>query len=373
MFSQVIGPRGPGTAGEEAALRWAALALTHAGLEPEEDRFPTAGSVFRPHLVAAVGMLAAFALYPFLPWPATVLAAVVVVSEILELTLRPNPLQWVLPRTRSGNVFAVVEPSGQPEQDLVLVGHLDTQRTPKIFSSPGWFRAYRIFSTVAFMGFVLTVPAYALGAAFRWPWVWPASTVTAVFALLLAALCLEADGSPFTAGANDNATGAGLVLVLAQELAARPLARTRVWYVCTGSEEALHEGARTFFRRHLPRMTRPRALVFEMLGCAGPAWLVKEGIVLPLYSDRTLRALASKVAAENPDIGAHPVRLTGGVTEMSDALLAGVPAITLIGLTREGAAPHWHLPTDTWDKIDPEVLGRAHRFALELVRAVDAT
>jgi len=372
MLSSVIGPRGPGSAGEEAALRWASLALTHAGLNPEEDRFVTAGSVFRPHLVAALGMLASFALYPFLRWPAAVLAAAVVVSEILELTLRPNPLQWVLPKAPSGNVFAVVEPSGHPEQDLVLIGHLDTQRTPKIFSSPGWFLAYRAYSTVTFTVFVLTALAYALGAAFGWPWVWPASTVTAVLALLLVALCLEAERSPFTAGANDNATGAGLVLALAEELAARPLKRTRVWCLCTGSEEALHEGARTFFRRHLPQMVRPRALVFEMLGCAGPAWLLREGIVLPLYSDRSLRALAARVAGENPQLGAYPTRLTGGVTEMSDALLAGVPAITLIGVTREGRAPYWHLPTDTWDKVDPEVLGRAQRFALELVRAVDA-
>lgn len=369
-----IGPRGPATPGESRALDYCSKSLAAAGLSPREDRFMSAGSVFRPHIVAALGIVAAFALYRFAPWPAAALATLVLVSEVLELTLHPNPLQWVLPRKPSGNVFAVLEPAGEVAQDLVLMGHVDTQRTPLIFRSPGWFAAYRAFSTVAFCSFLLMAAGYVIGAAtggLLWRWTWPASGVTAALALLLLAMCVEGDLSPFTAGANDNATGAGLVLTLAGDLQARPLGRTRVWLVCSGSEEALHEGARAFFRTHRAEMRSPRAVVLEMLGCSGPAWVVSEGIVLRVHSDPALRALAAGVAADNPELGAYPAKLEGAVTEMADALAAGVPAITLIGLTPEGKGPYWHLPTDTVDKMDPAAMARNYTYVRAVVDAID--
>ncbi len=44
---------------------------------------------------------------------------------------------------------------------------------------------------------------------------------------------MDTDSTPFDAGANDNASGAGLVLALAEQLRATPLAHTRVWLVCS--------------------------------------------------------------------------------------------------------------------------------------------
>lgn len=371
-LAQDTGARGPATGGEDKALDYCLQAFRSAGLEPREDRFASAGSVFRPHLAAALGMLGAFALYPFFPWPAAALAVAVTASEVLELTLRPNPLQWVLPKRPSRNIYAVIEPEGPVKQDAVIMGHADTQRTPVIFSSAGWLTAYRIFSALAFAVFLLTAVGYVLGALLGWPWIWPASLATALSAAVLLAICVEADLSPFTAGANDNATGAGLVLTLAGETAARPLANTRLWLVCSGCEEALHEGARTFFRTHRREMTNPRAIVFEMLGCSGPAWVASEGIVLRIFSDPGLRALAAGVARRHPELGAYPVSVVGGVTEMADALAAGVPAITVIGLTPDGVGPHWHRATDTFDKMNPEIMERNHRFVLALLNALDA-
>ncbi|HSW09699.1 MAG TPA: hypothetical protein VLK32_02225, partial [Bacillota bacterium] len=182
-----IGPRGPATKAEARALDYCRDALTALGLPVGEDRFRSAGSVFRPHLVAGVGILAAFALYPlFVPvsrWLAAALALAVVLSEILELTLRPNPLSWVLPKFPGRNVFGKAEPSAPAEQDLVLVGHVDTQRTPRIFSTPRWFTAYRIFSTLVFASFAVLAVLYWLGAITGWPWVWAASSPAALFAV----------------------------------------------------------------------------------------------------------------------------------------------------------------------------------------------
>ena len=72
-----------------------------------------------------------------------------------------------------------------------------------------------------------------------------------LFAVILAAICIEADSTPFTAGANDNATAAGMVLTLAEQFRKKPLEHTRVWAVCTGCEEVQHYGMIDFYRRHL--------------------------------------------------------------------------------------------------------------------------
>ena len=133
----------------------------------------------------------------------------------------------------------------------------------------------------------------------------------------------------------------------------------------------MHEGARHFFSTHKREMKQPRTINFEMLGCAGPAWLVREGIVTPLRPSPDLRDLAERIARENPGLGAYPAKLAGGVTEASDSVNAGVPAITLMGMTRDNQAPHWHRMTDTSDKMDPGVMARAYGFAWEMLRGID--
>ena len=55
-----------------------------------------------------------------------------------------------------------------------------------------------------------------------------------------------AERTPFTAGANDNASAVGLVLTLAEAPVSPPLAHTRVWQACTGCEEVQHYGADPF-------------------------------------------------------------------------------------------------------------------------------
>ena len=167
----------------------------------------------------------------------------------------------------------------------MLAGHLDSQRTPFIFRSPAHVKLYDSFTTLAFITFFAQALLYTLSIFFPWPWVWDATIPTALCAVLLAAICIEADLTPFTAGANDNATAAGMVLTLAEHFTKQPLQHTRVWAVCTGCEEVQHYGMIDFYKRHRADLKNPKALIFEMLGCAGPAWLTSEGIIIPFKAD----------------------------------------------------------------------------------------
>lgn len=374
-LAEEIGPRGSTTPGERRAAEYCASALEHLGLAPQIETFPAPRSIFLPHVVGSAAFLLAFAIYPMAGQVSAAAAALLSVfalaSELLELGFRDNPWRWILPKGTSQNVVATLPPAGEHRHDLVLMGHVDSQRTPLIFKSPAWVKVYEAFTTVAFILFLMQCLLYLAGTVTQWVWIWPLSIPSAAGAVLLAALCIQADLTPFTKGANDNASAVGLVLALAEHFKADPLQHTRLWLACTGNEEVEHFGAIDFFRSHRSQFKNPRGLVFESLGCAGPAWLTREGIIVPFHSNPEMAALAEKLSGEHPQWGAFPTFIRSGNTEMANALQAGIPAIALVGNDRQHHLPNWHQVGDTYARISPEVTGRAYDFAWTFIRALD--
>jgi len=370
-----IGPRGSTREGERKGAEYAKTQFEKLGLKPTWEPFKSARSIFQPHLVGSLLMLLAFAIFPLggrmTAIIATLLSILVLVSELQELGFQDNFYRRILPKGDSQNVHAIVQPASEHRQDLILVGHLDSQRTPLIFRTPGWVKTYDRFTTILFVTFILQVVLYALAIFFPWNWIWYATIPTAICAVLLAALCIQADSTPFTAGANDNATAAGLVLTLAEKFTKDPLQHTRVFAVCTGCEEVQHYGMIDWYKRHRTELKSPRALVFEMLGCAGPAWLTREGIIVPFKADAEMVALIERLARDHPEWGAYETKISGGNTEMADAVRAKVPAITLFGMTREGVAPYWHQTGDTYDKMDPVVMEKTWAVVNAFIQELD--
>lgn len=375
-----IGPRGSTTEAERQAAAYCADVYAGMGLLPRIERFRSATSGYLPHLYVAVGVLLAFAAYRINPWLAAALSAVSVLSEVLEMLFKPNPARWLLPKADSQNVVATLAPAGEHRKDLILIGHLDTNRTPWIFASTLWVDFWRITTPIMFASFCLQAAIYLYGAISGAAWVWSASIFSAACALLLATMTLQAGFTPYSAGANDNASGAGMLLTLAAHLKREPLQHTRVWFVNTGCEEVKHYGAIDFFTRHQAELVDPRALVFEMLGRDGPAWLERE-YILPGFtyrSDPSMVDLVKELIAADPDLICHPTRVTGGHTEMADALRLGIPALTLIGIGPAGtpigySGPrlYWHQVDDTPDKMDRAVLSRAYALTHHFIRALD--
>lgn len=371
-----IGPRGPTREGERRGALYAKEQFERLGLQPHWETFRSARSIFHPHLIGSLLMLLAFILFPLggrlTAAIAAALSILVLVNEVLELSFRDNLFRWIVPKGESQNVYALLPPQGEHRADLILVGHVDSQRTPLIFKNRTWVKIYDRFTFVAFATFILQAILYTLAAIFGWSWVWYVTILTAICALLLAAMCIQADRTPFTAGANDNATAVGMVLTLTEELLRQPLQHTRVWAVITGCEEVQHYGMIDFYKRHLYELKSPRAVVFEMLGCAGPAWVTREGIVVPFHSDAKMVALAEQLSAENPQWGAYAAKISGGNSELSDAVRFGVPGITFFGLTPDGEAPYWHQVEDTFDKMNPEVMEKTWQMVFNFIRRLDS-
>jgi hypothetical protein len=126
-----------------------------------------------------------------------------------------------------------------------------------------------------------------------------------------------------------------------------------------------------WYRRHRAELKNPRAVVFEMLGCAGPAWLTKEGIIVPFKADAEMVKQVERLAIEHPEWGAYEGKISGGNTEMADAVRAKVPAITLFGVSREGVYPYWHQVEDTYDKMNPAVMEKAWAMVNTVIQELD--
>ena len=370
-----IGPRGPTREGERQGALYAQAQFERMGLQPVYETFSSARSIFYPHILGSGLILLSFLLFPMggkiTAILSTLLSIFVLVCELLELSFQNNPYRKILPKGKSQNVFSVIPPVGEHKRDIVLVGHLDSQRAAFIFSTRGWVKFYDRFTMVVFASIVLQIILYSLAIFFEVLWAWYASIPTAVCAILLAAMFIQAEASPFTAGANDNASAVGMVLALAEEFAAQPLEHTRVYVVCTGCEEVQHYGMSDFYKRHQKELKNPTALVFEMLGCASPAWLVKEGIIVPFKADERLVQMAEHLAAEHPEWEAHPAVISGGNTEMADALRCQIPAITITGVTRDGEWPYWHQVGDTFDKMNAGLMEKSWNLTRLMIDQLD--
>lgn len=378
-LASAIGPRGTTTDGERAGAAYAAAQLEALGLTPTVERFPAPTSGWRPFALASATALVATALAV---WggrggatAGAVLLAIATASVFLEMYFRPNPLRALVRRGESQNVHARIAATGPVAARLLLVAHVDTHRTPWAFTSPARLTLFKASTSAGVAAFLLGTGAFAAVAALD-----PAAgrawllLLAPVYAWVLA-LTLQPDATPHTAGANDNASGVGVVLELAARLGRAPLARTEVTVLVTGAEEVGSYGAQAHLARH-PELRRDgtRAISVDNVAGrgAGPCWTTVEGMVFPLRPDPDLRAHALALAAERPDLGGYERPYTTLHTDATTFMAAGVPSLSFVGLTPAGAIPDWHTVGDVLERVDADVLARTTDFVEALVRRVDA-
>ncbi|MGD8623419.1 MAG: M28 family peptidase [Anaerolineae bacterium] len=378
-LSQEIGPRGSCTAGERQAAVYAAEQMRAAGaagvrLEP----FRGAPSTYRPYALAFVAALLG-ALLVWLAGGRWSLAAAALLSALgawgmwAETDLAGNWLRWLLPRATSQNAVGVVAPAGEVRRRVVLCAHLDTHRTPVFYSSQRWHTLFGLLVAGAFVGLVLGAVLYGLGALWGWDWArWPGLAAVAVQVLALA-LCLHAEATPFSPGANDNATGAGVALALAERLARQPLAHTETWLAFTGCEEVGAYGMIDFLDHHAADLGPETVYVIaDQVGAGRLIYLTADGLIRKRKTHPRALALARRAEAALP--GLEIVERVG--IAYTDALVAtrrGLVALTLCALPRpgEGQGSHWHQMSDTAEHLDEAALTDACAFVWQILQEVD--
>lgn len=181
---------------------------------------------------------------------------------------------------------------------------------------------------------------------------------------------------PFV-GANDGASGVGLLLALVPALLARDGEAT-VELVFFDGEESLDFdwnearalfGSRRYVARHLEARAggaEPPIVAVVLLDMVGRAEL---HIQEELYSTPALRRLCWAAASACGHEGAFFRVAEGAQDDHAPFLLAGIPAVDLIDLRGN---PYWHTPLDTLETLSATSLQTVADVVLTMLPAIDA-
>jgi hypothetical protein len=343
-------------------------------LAPTVEGFRSPRSNWLPYALFAAVMLFSVTLHLLrLEIAALAIGFFAVSGALLELSFRTSLLRLLLPIGQSQNVLARIGPSGPAHRKVAVIGHLDTHRTPVVFSTNGWLRFYRILiplGLVASLALLLLFAASIIEPASLWR---SFSVSLAGVLLIILVICVQAELTPFTRGANDNASGAGVVLSLAERLASEPLSQTEVWTVLTGCEEVGCHGAEAFARRHAAELGDAAWLTIDSVGGANTEliYISKETFLLTTKSDPELLSIADAVATQEPDLNARTRSFVGAYTESVMGAKHGMRVLTIIATGPDGLIPEWHRPTDVTDRIDQGALDRCETFVWEMLQRID--
>jgi aminopeptidase YwaD len=184
-------------------------------------------------------------------------------------------------------------------------------------------------------------------------------------------LMAHADTTPRAPGANDNASGLGVLAAVASRLGRIPL-RCDVWLAATGAEERVYTGSpdhlgslalTRWARAHGAGRRLRWALSLDEVGRDRPFWL-RSPVPAPRRGvERALLRAARRAGVPVtwvPDAGS-------GNSDHREFELAGLPAMKLgVGA---GGEPCRHTPCDRPERLDPASLRLARRLVEAALRS----
>jgi hypothetical protein len=378
-LSEDIGGRGSCTPAERQAAEYTAEQMRALGVpEVRLEPYQGAPSTYRPYALAfATAFLGTLAVWlvgtqPMMAF-AAVLSALGAWGMLAETDFTANWMRWLLPRANSQNAVGIVPPSGPVRNRAVLCAHLDTHRTPIFYSSKTWHMLFGFLVAGAFVSMVIGALTYALGAILDGAWVRWIGLGMAAIEIFALSLCLHADFTPFSPGANDNASGVGVILGLAERLAKEPLAHTEVWLAFTDCEEVSAYGIAAFLDAHAAELGAEAVyIILDQVGLGRPMVLTADGLILKRRTHPRALELAHRAGAALPDlqIGEH---VGIAYTDAAVATKRGLVALTVDALPRPGAegAMHWHQMSDTLHHVNAQPLAEVHAFTWQILQEID--
>jgi hypothetical protein len=373
------GGRGSCTSGESQAAIYLAEQMRALGLKDVRlESFQGSHSTYHPYALAFLGALIGTLLVLFSPGrielaSSALLNLLGLWGMLAETDFTSNWTRWLLPSAPSQNAIGILPARRATKQRVILCAHLDTHRTPIFYSSRSWHKLFSTLVSLAFLSMLAAGFAFLAGSIFNWGWViWlgiPAAGIQ-IFAL---ALCLHADLTPFSPGANDNASGVAVCLALARQLKKTMLDHTDVWLAFTGCEETAAYGMAAFLNAHADHLGKEAYyIILDQVGCGYLEYLTRDGLVIKRPTHPQALKLASHVAASLPEIR---IKQTVGIA-YTDALVAtkkGLKAITIVAVPPPGSteSTHWHQMSDTPEHIEGRSLAEAFSFAWGCLTSIE--
>lgn len=290
------------------------------------------------------------------------IAAGVMVAD--DIDNRTRALRRLLRRERpTTNVIAEIGDADAPVT-LVVLAHHDAGRTGAMFDQSLQKAIWQRW------------PSRVEGLNTSIPYWWPAFLAPAavglglltgrrglrrggaIFSSAAFGLLVDIARSPVVPGANDNLSGVGVMVALAERLRDRPIDGVRVILVSAGAEEELQGGVYDYLRDHGAELdpTSTYCLAVDTVGSPQLVMLEGEGpVAMEDYCDPSFRDLVADVAA------LHGVSLDRGLRSRfsTDGVVtsrANIPTVCLVSLEPWKAPANYHLMTDTPENLTYETV-----------------
>jgi len=377
-LSVSIGPRPSTREGEAQAAEYVGDVMRRLTVRNVRlERFRSGSSTYRPFALAFSAALLGTCLYSVFPEgvPAATAAGLNAVGAwgmYAETDFINNWMRLLLPRAWSQNVVGEIPARKERRRRVVLLAHLDTHRTPIFYSTLAWQKAFRALVGLCFLSMAVSGALYLAAAAIGWPLLrWAAAPLGGlqVFGLIM---CVHADLTHITPGANDNASGVAVLLTLAARLTQTPLMYTDVWAVATGCEEVGAYGVGSLLDAHGDELREAYLLALDQVAAGEVTSVTSDGLIRKHASHEELLSLVREVAREHPGLG---VKEHTGVA-YTDATVVNKRRFRGMAIVAQPTANvdqvHWHQISDTMDKVRLDTLQRTHSFVWALLQKIDS-
>lgn len=380
-LSEIIGGRGSCTPQERRASEYIANQLNILGVQTVHTQpFKAIPSTYLPFALSfSIALVGSLFSLSFGSRYTTVLAAFLNAlgfwGMLAETEFASSWVRWFLPKTMTQNVIGVVPPTNIIQKRVVLDAHLDTHRTPIFYSSRKWHTLFSTLVGMTLLSMALGAIAFGMSALFDWHWMRWLSLILVPVQVFALTLCLHADFTPFTPGANDNASGVGVILGLAERLIDHPLDHTEVNLVFTDCEEAGANGIQAYLNTHATELGEETVyIVLDEVGNGSIKYLTEDGLVLKHKTHPRALELAQAASSACPEIRVFK----GAGIAYTDALPAtkrNLIALTLCTLPPPGSGreSHWHQMSDTFEHVIPRDLTSTHQLTWQILKLIDST
>ena len=378
-LAKISGGRGSCMPGERHAVEYAAEQMSSTGIQKIRlEPYEGAPSAYRPYVLAFSAAL----LGALISWMgdgrewmalAASLNGLGAWGMFLETDFSPNWMRRFLPRRPSQNAVGIIPAAIQSRRKAVLSAHVDAHRTPVFYSSSSWRSLFGQLVSIAFLSLAAGGIFYAIGALLGAGWVRWLGLFAAAVQVIFVALCLHADITPYSPGANDNASGVGVVLELGRHLMKEPLALTEVWLVFTGCEETGAYGMAAFLDAHAKELGDDTAyIILDEAGLGKLQYLTADGLVVKRPTHPRALELAHRAAATLPELSATP-RVGIAYTDAAVATKRKLIALSLGCLPEieSGETSHWHQMSDTPEHVNVRALQDSLAFTWQVLKEVD--
>jgi Peptidase family M28 len=377
FLSRRIGARGAESDGESAAASYVISQFEKADVDVDVETFFSCKSD-----LTAIIILYVLAIIAYLTFRVSYMLSFLIAASVFFL-FQMETYSWaviskLLHQSSASNVLGTVRSKGNAEQIVVLSANYDSAKSSP-FGRPFLARTYRLLYIISFICIVMIIVLAIIGlgatltklsrhVTFQ---IWLFSSPFPVYLLIMAALMTwgEIKGL-YTAGANDNASGVGVMLSVISAIAVNPLENTTVIGAATARSFAGGRGMIALLKKRKRTLKEAYIINLDHIGRGETRVITREGVMLGFHSSRRLTRLAMKVASSSKSLKIEKGKCR---VKKSDAMVAnarGYRAIT-IGGTSKGAYDGYRNVDDVFETIKRGSLDKAVRFVHLILEEID--